>query len=425
MTTSIDEKLHEDLVAYVDGELDEAGRARVEEILETSPDARAVVAELEKLDEVMSTFAVNGPSAQIDFKVEAAARRALERKRPRRLRRVVASSAGLVAAAACAVLVISLFQNRSETDSGRDPGFEDVTLQLESRPAEAQVQIDGEATRGITNDRVDILPGHHTIDLGIQQVPTDGRLGWVDEDGRDRDGDVFGENNAEGNAGQNQTMIIRTARMRLRVDELDRAVQHVEQSVERRDGHIERSTVESHGAVIVARVPSAELDELRQTLRGLGEVLFDGTEAQDVAGEVMDVESRLRSARVTEERLLALAAERTADVDQILAVERELMRVRSQIEQLEGRSSTLRDQVAMSTITIELEERIPERARPSAGERLGDAAKEGVANVGALFLGLGELTAAYGLSFLLLTALAYGIIRLGLWAVRRRKTRAR
>lgn len=435
----IDEKLHEDLVSYVDGELNDEAKARVETILEESSEARTIVSELEQLGAVMGEFTVDEPPVELDFKVETAARRALKKRRPRRMSRFVGPAAGVMAAAACAVLVLTVFflQNAEDVvfvvDSDRSiQGEQDQgILTIDSRPQGGDVIIDGEAVdrgRFAKNDPTyfnwEVDPGAYRVDLVTRSVDTEGRDdisplpgdGWGDEDTRQRE---LSNTTTRGEP----SMVIRTARMRLIVDDLERSVRRVEDAVARRDGHVQRSSVERQSALIVARVPSDELDELRQTLRGLGEIIADQTRAQDVTGEVMDIESRLRSARVTEERLLALAADRTSNVEQILAVERELMRVREEIERLDGRQSTLRDQVSLSTITIELDERF-EPVRRSASERLGEAAQDGVGNVGALLLDLGEVTAAYGLSFLLIAVLAYAAIRLGLaWLRRRRAAR--
>ena len=94
--------------------------------------------------------------------------------------------------------------------------------------------------------------------------------------------------------------------------------------------------------------------------------------AEDITDRVVDVEARIASARTLEQRLLAIATERTSTVESLLAVERELARVRGDLEQLEGRRRQWADQVALSTLTLHLTTRAPvtsSRAEPGFGAR--------------------------------------------------------
>jgi tellurite resistance protein len=61
------------------------------------------------------------------------------------------------------------------------------------------------------------------------------------------------------------------------------------------------------------------------------------SDAQDVTEEFYDVDARLRNKRVEEQRLVEHLKKSTARLQDILAVEREISRVRGEIEQMEGR----------------------------------------------------------------------------------------
>ena len=63
--------------------------------------------------------------------------------------------------------------------------------------------------------------------------------------------------------------------------------------------------------------------------------------------------------RRLEQRLLALLAARTGKLEEVLSVERELARVREEIERYEGRLRYLSSRVAMSTLTITVHEPTP------------------------------------------------------------------
>jgi hypothetical protein len=71
------------------------------------------------------------------------------------------------------------------------------------------------------------------------------------------------------------------------------------------------------------------------------------------------VQARVANHRRLEERLVDLLDERTGDLDDVLAVERELARVREAIERQEGRLRYLSDRVALSTLTVTVHEPTP------------------------------------------------------------------
>ncbi|MGE0555392.1 MAG: DUF4349 domain-containing protein, partial [Gemmatimonadales bacterium] len=90
------------------------------------------------------------------------------------------------------------------------------------------------------------------------------------------------------------------------------------------------------------------------------------TSSQDVGEEYVDIEARIGNARRLEERLVIMLATRTGKLEEALAVERELARVRESIERLEGRLRYLGARVAESTITIELYEPAPLVGNPGS-----------------------------------------------------------
>ena len=78
--------------------------------------------------------------------------------------------------------------------------------------------------------------------------------------------------------------------------------------------------------------------------------------SQDVTEEYVDLEARIRNKREEEKRLLKHLADSTGKLEDILAVEKELSRVRGEAEQMEGRLRFLADRAELSTVTIEASE---------------------------------------------------------------------
>lgn len=110
---------------------------------------------------------------------------------------------------------------------------------------------------------------------------------------------------------------------------------------------------------LTLRVPEEKLPEALAALTQLGRVQEEETSGEDVteateATENLDI--RLENARRLEKRLIALLEKRTTKVEELLAVEKELARVRGEIETMEERKRSLDDRVALATIDVRLSE---------------------------------------------------------------------
>lgn len=151
--------------------------------------------------------------------------------------------------------------------------------------------------------------------------------------------------------------VIKTADLNLEVKDIAEAQKQVQNLTEAAGGFIADLNVQNYetrtDATIVARVPSAKFREVYDKVKELGEVKRDHVGGQDVTEEYMDLETRIANKQVEEQRLRELFA-KAGKISDLLEVERELSRVRGEIESLQGRLRYLKDQVGFSTITIEL-----------------------------------------------------------------------
>jgi len=111
-------------------------------------------------------------------------------------------------------------------------------------------------------------------------------------------------------------------------------------------------------ARLTIRVPADSFDAAMARLRAMAvRVESRNVSTQDVTEEYTDLDARLRNLEATEKELLELLSEvrqRTHKAEDILAVHRELMNIRGQIEQVKGRMQYLEKMTAMATINIEL-----------------------------------------------------------------------
>ena len=88
----------------------------------------------------------------------------------------------------------------------------------------------------------------------------------------------------------------------------------------------------------------------------LGEIHNLNSDSQDVTEEYYDVEARIRNKKQEETRLNDLLAKAAGRLDEVLTLEREITRVRGDVEQLQGRLHVLDSVTAMSTVNLEISE---------------------------------------------------------------------
>lgn len=103
------------------------------------------------------------------------------------------------------------------------------------------------------------------------------------------------------------------------------------------------------------RVPVNRLDGAVAALRALGRVTDETHSGDDVSEQVRDLDARLTNSRNTEKRLTDVLRTRTGDVSDVLQVEREIARVREEIERMDAERTTLERRVAYATITLHVD----------------------------------------------------------------------
>lgn len=156
----------------------------------------------------------------------------------------------------------------------------------------------------------------------------------------------------------------------IEVPDLDAFEEALEQRRSELGGHVEDAQVtgrrgsQRRGRWVV-RVPAADERAFTDLLEEQGELLRYARTSEDVTDEVIDVDARLVARRAEERRLLALMDTETGELEDVLAVSKELSRVRGEIEEQEGRQARLNQRVAMPIITVMATE-IPDFAPASA-----------------------------------------------------------
>ena len=156
-------------------------------------------------------------------------------------------------------------------------------------------------------------------------------------------------------------MIIHKAILSVNVKELDKAQSNIQKKVEQYGGYIVESNVyqeddQTSSGKMIVRVPEENFEKFLLEAEGeAAKVLERNVTGQDVTEQYVDLESRVKSKRAVEERLLDFMskAQKTED---LLKISADLAQVQEEIEVMVGKMKYLENQTSFSTIEISMYE---------------------------------------------------------------------
>lgn len=154
------------------------------------------------------------------------------------------------------------------------------------------------------------------------------------------------------------------------------------------------------------RVPAPQFEELRRFVLGLArEIKHDQVVADDVTKRYADLELNIRNYKAEEEQYLVIMR-RAVRISDVLEVTEKLSYVRARIEDAEAALKSLKHDIEMSALAVELE---PEQAQQIAGIRWKPAAA-----IKAAFYDAGENLGDFAAT---LVSLLFNLPVILLWAV--------
>lgn len=154
----------------------------------------------------------------------------------------------------------------------------------------------------------------------------------------------------DGEAGRSGRIMIYTARFTLAVHDVTSTRKRVAELAKDANGYLQEETQES----ITIRVPAARFTEVAEKVKRLGRIRSQHILGKDVTEEYIDIGLRLRALKKHLERLEQLLS-KAQNVEETLAIMKQIRELTEKIETLEGRLRYLKNRAAFSTIIVTLE----------------------------------------------------------------------
>ena len=147
--------------------------------------------------------------------------------------------------------------------------------------------------------------------------------------------------------------IIYDGYLRVVVKDVDSTAQKLQNLVEELDGYILEIATES----AEIRIPAERLDEAMDRIQTFGKLRQRQLRGWDVTDQFTDLNLRLDNARKTRARYLELLDDAT-NVEDMLAIERELERMNVSIESMEGERNRLTELTDYASISVDFPEKV-------------------------------------------------------------------
>lgn len=152
--------------------------------------------------------------------------------------------------------------------------------------------------------------------------------------------------------------LIKNGSLTIESVDVKKAAKDAEAILKKHGGYIENK-VEGKDVTLAARIPAQKIDLGMDELAALGRVTYRRVNVRDVMDEYIDVDAKIRNLRVLRDRLKKLYS-KSNKVEELLKVEKELARVQTQLDSMEGRIKAMKKNIAYSELSISINrKRIP------------------------------------------------------------------
>lgn len=168
--------------------------------------------------------------------------------------------------------------------------------------------------------------------------------------------------------------LIWTANLTFQVKDVQKSSSAVQQLCDKNDAFIAdmQMTTTNYriSNIVTLRVPNKKFNSLLESVKGQSIFLDEASvNSNDVTEEYIDIESRLKTKREVRDRYIQILNTKTGTVKDIIEAEEAIRVITEEIEAKEGRLRYLQDQVSLSTITLEMYQKVDYVAEPTIYEK--------------------------------------------------------
>ena len=187
-----------------------------------------------------------------------------------------------------------------------------------------------------------------------------------------------------------QKKFIKNGRLRFETDDLIKTKSFLTDLIKETKGYISADNQSQSGSrnynFLTVRIPTKNFDSFMNKLSGEVEKFeMKDITVEDVTERFYDLQTRLKTKKELEKKYLQIL-QKAKTVKEILEVEREINKLREDIESTEGRFKYLSKQVSFSTLTIQFYKQVG--SEPNFSSKIIDSLKDGINYISSFFLGV-------------------------------------
>jgi hypothetical protein len=192
--------------------------------------------------------------------------------------------------------------------------------------------------------------------------------------------------------------LIKDGNMRIKTNDIEASKKQLDGLLKEFQGYFESENLENDDQStrynLRVRLPAQRFEGFIVALEtGDDEVESKYVQTRDVTEEYIDVVTRLKNERAYMVRYQALLA-KASTVKDILSIEESIRKLQEEIESREGRLKYLNDQIAFSTLNIELYKEKPYKYASRQKDPFGERVKKSLSNGWSFIVGLALLLVA-------------------------------
>ncbi|HHU75970.1 MAG TPA: DUF4349 domain-containing protein [Firmicutes bacterium] len=170
-------------------------------------------------------------------------------------------------------------------------------------------------------------------------------------------------------ANSQRRYMVKRSHLTIEIADLEEAAESIRTGIEETGGYI--ASVNFYDlnrgrrwGELSLRVPADKYSQVMLWLQEQGEIRNLEESAEDVTRQYIDLEARIGNLAAQEKRICELL-DKAINIEEILQIEKELTRIRSDLESMQGDFKYLRERVTFSTIEVSLVEIDPRESTVS------------------------------------------------------------